>query len=62
MKKDDFYLLITAIFFSILAWALFKYLGEAFFLGMIVLTVLILLADNSRLRKILKKSGGGNNN
>ena len=49
--KDGFFLLITALVFSGLAWLFWHYAGENAFSIMITLVIVVLFYDNYRLRK-----------
>jgi len=52
--KDDFLLLLTATVVALLAWSFWHFLGEAAFSVFSTLALLIVAADNMRLRRRLK--------
>jgi hypothetical protein len=52
--KDDLLLLITATIVALLAWAFWRFLGESAFSVVSTLALLIVTADNIRLRRKLK--------
>lgn len=52
--KDQIQLLIVALLLSFSAWVFWRYSGEAGFLILSSITVLVVVSDNMRLRRKLK--------
>lgn len=52
--KDNIFLLISALVIAALSWFLWHLMGQNASSVLLMATVLFLLADNTRLRRILK--------
>jgi uncharacterized membrane protein YoaK (UPF0700 family) len=56
--KDTVLLLLTSALFAALAWAFWHYLGNDAFSAMSIIVIVVLGAQNARLRKQLRAGRG----